>query len=63
MYNLACVDSLPVMLDDHTVIVASANAYVYGIDVISGVPRFQRRVAVSEGRSDVQRLIDMMVIR
>ena len=49
----------PVMLDDHTVIVASANAYVYGIDVISGVPRFQRRVAVSEGRSDVQRLIDI----
>lgn len=49
----------PVMLDDYTVIVASANAYVYGIDIISGVPRFQRRVAVSDGRSDVQRLIDI----
>ncbi|ENV61134.1 outer membrane protein assembly factor BamB [Acinetobacter soli] len=49
----------PVMLDDRTVVAASANGYVYGIDVISGIPRFQRRVAVSEGRSDVQRLIDI----
>ncbi|MFM6904608.1 MAG: outer membrane protein assembly factor BamB [Acinetobacter sp.] len=50
----------PVRLDDHTVIVASANAYVYALDVISGVPRFQRRVAISDGRSDIQRLIDIV---
>jgi outer membrane protein assembly factor BamB len=30
------------------------------LDVISGVPRFQRRVAVSDGRSDIQRLIDVV---
>ncbi|MCP6629593.1 hypothetical protein NL507_30790, partial [Klebsiella pneumoniae] len=41
------------------VLIASANAYVYAIDTISGIPRFQRRVAVSEGRSDIQRLIDI----
>ena len=50
----------PVRLDDRTILVASANAYVYGLDVISGVPRFQRRVAISEGRSDIQRLIDIV---
>lgn len=50
----------PVRLDERTVIVASANAYVYALDVISGVPRFQRRVAVSDGRSDIQRLIDVV---
>mgnify|MGYP003616847643 CR=1 FL=1 len=50
----------PVRLDDRTVIVASANAYVYALDVISGVPRFQRRVAISDGRSDIQRLIDIV---
>ena len=50
----------PVRWDDRTILVASANAYVYGLDVISGVPRFQRRVAISEGRSDIQRLIDIV---
>lgn len=50
----------PVRLDDRTILVASANAYVYALDVISGVPRFQRRVAISEGRSDIQRLIDIV---
>ena len=49
----------PVRLDDRTVLIASANAYIYAIDVISGVPRFQRRVAMSEGRSDIQRLVDI----
>ena len=39
----------PVRLDDRTILVASANAYVYALDVISGLPRFQRRVAISEG--------------
>ncbi|MEB3753598.1 outer membrane protein assembly factor BamB [Acinetobacter sp. MD2(2019)] len=46
----------PVQLDPNNVLIATANSYVYGIDVISGVPRLQRRVAVAEGRSDVQRL-------
>ena len=50
----------PVRLDERTVVVASANAYVYALDVISGVPRFQRRVAISDGRSDIQRLIDIV---
>lgn len=50
----------PVRLDERTVVVASANAYVYALDVISGLPRFQRRVAVSDGRSDIQRLIDVV---
>ena len=41
-------------------LVASANAYIYALDIISGVPRFQRRVAISDGRSDIQRLIDIV---
>ncbi|MBP6352488.1 MAG: outer membrane protein assembly factor BamB [Acinetobacter sp.] len=49
----------PVALDNRTVLIASANAYIYALDIISGVPRFQRRVAISDGRSDIQRLIDI----
>jgi outer membrane protein assembly factor BamB len=50
----------PVRLDEHTVLIGSANAYIYALDIISGVPRFQRRVAISEGRSDIQRLVDVV---
>lgn len=49
----------PVSLDGRTVLVASSNAYVYAIDALSGVPRMQRRVAVNNGRSDIQRLNDI----
>ncbi|KAF7276590.1 hypothetical protein GWI33_010052, partial [Rhynchophorus ferrugineus] len=49
----------PVLLDDRTVAIATANAYVYAVDVITGIPSWQRRVAVSEGRGDIQRLIDV----
>lgn len=49
----------PVALDAQTAIIASANAYVYALDILSGVPRMQRRVAVSDGRSDIQRLNDI----
>ncbi len=49
----------PVALDPQTAIIASANAYVYALDILSGVPRMQRRVAVSDGRSDIQRLNDI----
>ena len=50
----------PVRLDERTVLIGSANAYIYALDIISGVPRFQRRVAISEGRSDIQRLVDVV---
>lgn len=49
----------PVALDSRTVLIASSNAYVYALDVLSGIPRMQRRVSVSEGRSDIQRLNDI----
>lgn len=49
----------PVALDARTVLIASSNAYVYALDVLTGIPRMQRRVAVSEGRSDIQRLNDI----
>ncbi|CAB1208542.1 outer membrane protein assembly factor BamB [Acinetobacter bouvetii] len=64
-YNLPNVQfslrgtATPVALDPRTVLIASSNAYVYALDIISGVPRMQRRVAVSEGRSDIQRLNDI----
>ncbi len=49
----------PVNLDGRTILMASSNAYVYAIDAVSGVPRMQRRVAVNNGRSDIQRLNDI----
>lgn len=49
----------PVALDARNVLIASSNAYIYVIDSVSGTLRLQRRVAVSEGRSDIQRLVDI----
>lgn len=49
----------PVRLDDRTVLIGTSTGYLFAIDSIAGVPRLQRRVAVSEGRSDIQRLIDI----
>ncbi|AOA59299.1 outer membrane protein assembly factor BamB [Acinetobacter larvae] len=49
----------PVALGEENVLISTSNGYVYVIDSLSGVPRMQRRVAVSEGRSDIQRLIDI----
>lgn len=49
----------PVSIDSRTVLLASSNAYIYAVDSLSGVLRLQLRVAVSDGRSDIQRLIDI----
>lgn len=51
--------AMPVQLDPNNVLIATANSYVYGIDVVSGVPRLQRRVSVAEGRTDIQRVNDI----
>lgn len=64
-YNLANVQfslrgmAAPVALDARNVLIASSNAYIYALDALSGVPKLQRRVAVSDGRSDIQRLVDI----
>lgn len=49
----------PVALDARNILIASSNAYIYAIDALTGAPRLQRRMAVTEGRSDIQRLIDI----
>ena len=49
----------PVAVDDRAIVVASANAYVYVIDSLTGAPLMQRRVAISEGRSDIKKLNDI----
>ena len=49
----------PTIIDERTIAISSANAYVYALDIITGVPRWQRRVAVSEGRGDLQRMVDI----
>ena len=49
----------PVAIDDRAIVVASANAYVYVIDSLSGSPLMQRRVALSDGRSDLKKLNDI----
>lgn len=64
-YNLPNVQfslrgmAAPVPLDTRNVLIASSNAYIYALDALSGVPKLQRRVAVSDGRSDIQRLVDI----
>lgn len=49
----------PVAIDQRTVLVASSNAYIYALDVLTGTPRMQRRVAMSDGRSDIEKLNDI----
>ncbi len=49
----------PVEIDPRTVLLASSNAYIYALDVLTGTPRMQRRVAVSDGRSDIEKLNDI----
>ena len=64
-YNLPNVQfslrgqAAPVALDARNVLIASSNAYIYVLDTLSGAPKLQRRVAVSDGRSDIQKLIDI----
>lgn len=49
----------PVSLDPRTVLIGTSTGYLFALDSLAGVPRLQRRVAISEGRSDIQRLIDV----
>jgi outer membrane protein assembly factor BamB len=51
--------SAPVLFDGNTVIVAGAAGRIYGLDLATGVPKWERRIAVSAGTSEVQRLIDV----
>lgn len=50
----------PISIDPRTVAVGTSNGYIYAIDSLTGVPRMQRRVAISDGRSDIQRLIGIL---
>lgn len=64
-YNLPSVQlslrgkASPVALDERAVAIAAANGYVYVLDALTGVPLMQRRMAFSEGRSDIKRLNDI----
>lgn len=64
-YNLPKVDfslrgtAAPIAVDPRTVLVSWANSHIYVIDTITGIPRMQRRVAINDGRSDIQRLNDV----
>lgn len=49
----------PILLDERTVLLASSTAYVYAVDLITGVPLWQRRVAFNEGRGEIQRMVDV----
>lgn len=49
----------PLLLNGRTVIVATANGYVYAIDSITGIPEWQKRVAVGSGRGDLARVVDI----
>jgi len=64
-YNLPNVqfslrgNASPVAVDERAIVVASPNAYIYIIDSLTGNPLMQRRVALSDGRSDIKRLNDI----
>jgi outer membrane protein assembly factor BamB len=51
--------SAPVLFDDTLVVVSSAGGRLYALDLKTGVPQWERRVAFNDGRSEVQRLIDI----
>ena len=51
--------SAPVVFDQSTVIVAGDAGRIYGLDLLTGTPKWERRVAISNGTSEVQRLIDI----
>jgi outer membrane protein assembly factor BamB len=51
--------SAPVVFDQSTLIVAGDIGRIYGLDLLTGTPKWERRVAVSNGTSEVQRLIDI----
>lgn len=52
-------NAAPILYDDNTVILASAGGRLYAVDLTTGMPKWERRVAMSQGRSEVQRLIDI----
>jgi outer membrane protein assembly factor BamB len=51
--------SAPILFDDNQVIVASAGGRLYALDLATGVPQWDRRVMFNDGRSEVQRMVDI----
>lgn len=49
----------PISADGRSVVVTGSNGYIVVLDGVSGMPLIQRRVAVSEGRSEINRVIDI----
>lgn len=49
----------PISADGRSVVVTGSNGYIVVLDGISGMPLIQRRVAVSEGKSEINRMIDI----
>lgn len=49
----------PISADGRSVIVSATNGYIYVLDGVSGLPLIQRRVALSDGRSEITRLVDV----
>jgi outer membrane protein assembly factor BamB len=52
-------NAAPILYNDDTVMLASGGGRLYAVDLSTGVPKWERRVAISQGRSEVQRLIDI----
>lgn len=51
--------AMPISADGRSFAVTSSNGYVYLIDAVSGLPLIQRRMSVSQGRSELTRLNDI----
>lgn len=49
----------PISADGRSVVVTGSNGHIVVIDGVSGMAMIQRRVAVSDGRSEINRVIDI----
>lgn len=49
----------PILLDSKTALVATADGRIHAIDIDNGVPLWSRRIAVTQGASEIDRLTDI----
>lgn len=47
------------VVDDETVIAAFANGKLVAFDIATGLVRWEQRVAISQGRSEIERIVDI----
>lgn len=49
----------PTLLDPRTALIASADGRLHAVDIESGIPKWNRRVGIPSGASEIQRMTDV----